>query len=1125
MDLGGWLRQLGLEHYEAAFRENKIDDTVLPSLTAEDLKDLGVGFVGDRRKLLDAIAALRAEACEPAPRSDDNLATNKAAKDTAERRQVTVMFSDLVDSTALSARMDLEDLREVISAYQTSVAETVRRFGGFVARYLGDGVLIYFGYPAAHEDDAERAVRAGLALIDAVATLPAPEPLHVRIGVATGTVVVGDLIGSGEAQEHDIVGETPNLAARLQAIAEPNTVVIAEATRRLLGNLFELQDLGPKELKGIAGRLKAFAVLRASSVASRFEAMHPGVLTALVGREEELELLLRRWAKAKTGEGQVVLLSGEAGIGKSRIAAALMEEIAAEPYTRLRYFCSPQHTDSAFYPIIVRFVRAAGFAHDDTPQTKLDKLDALLAPTSTSSQDAALLAELLSLSNDGRYPALDLAPERRRQKTLEALGAQLEALARSSPVLMIVEDAHWGDPTSLEAFGRTVDLIATLPVLMIVTFRPEFEAPWVGQPHVTVLALNRLGHRDVGSMIDRVVGDKLLPADIRTDIIERTDGIPLFVEEMTKAVLEAGGEREAMQTAAAVPSPALAVPASLHASLMARLDRLGPARRVAQVGAAIGRDFSHALLASMVHKPDAELGSALDHLIAAGLLFRQGVPPHATYLFKHALVQDAAYGTLLREPRRALHARIAQTLESQFPDIAESQPELLARHCAEAGLIEKAASLWGKAGQRSLERSALVEASEQLTRALGLIAALPGSPALRREEMRLQVALVYPLMHVKGQAAPEAKAAAERARLLIKQAEARGEPPEDPLLLFSVLNALFVVDVAAFDGDAACERAAQFLALAEKRGAKVPLMLGHRAMGVCLTLMGKFVGARAHQDQVIALYDPVEYRQLAKRFSQDPRVVTLVYRSWALWALGYPEAAIASADQALNAARETGLAGLLMQAISITCGIQIICGNYATAKAQSDELIALAEEKSSIFWKATGMLCRASILANFGRASDAVAITTSVIAAYRSTGARLFLPLVLSHWARACAELGQFDEAWSYIGEAASLVETTKEQLGEAEVHRIAGEIALMSPERDAARAEAYFERSLAVARAQQAKSWELRAATSMARLWREQGKRGEARDLLAPVYGWFIEGFDTLDLKQAKALLDELAA
>src|SRR5271170_1225292 len=663
MDLGGWLRSLGLEQYEAAFRENEINERVLPSLTQEDLKEIGVGPVGHRRLLLEAIAALRDDtgAAKPPPA---DVATKSSApsvtpEDRAERRQVTVMFSDLVGSTALSARMDPEDLREVISAYQKSVVASVQRFGGFVAKYMGDGVLIYFGYPQAHEDDPDRAVRAGLEIVAAITALKSSVHLQTRVGIATGLVVVGDLIGSGEAQERGIVGETPNLAARLQGIAEPNMVVIAEGTRRLLGNLFELEDLGAKDLKGIAGPVLAFAAVRASSAEGRFEAMHGSGLTDLVGREEELELLLRRWSRAKAGEGQVVLLSGEAGIGKSRLTAALLERLASEPHTRLRYFCSPQHTDSAFYPIIGQMERAAGLARDDTPRARLDKLDAVLAQTSTSKRDAALLADMLSLANDGRYPLLDLAPEQRRQGTLEALTTQLVGLASQHPVLMIFDDVHWIDPTSLEVLGQTVDRIATLRVLLIVTFRPEFEPPWVGRAHVAALTINRLPKRDVDAMIDRVVGNKLLPPNVRQDIIERTDGIPLFVEEMTKAVLEAENEGAAQRTAAAVPSPSLAVPASLHGSLMARLDRLGPAKEVAQIGSAIGRKFSHPLLAAVVRKPEAELVSALDRLVAAGLLFQQGVPPHPTYLFKHALVQDAAYGTLLREPRRTLHARIA----------------------------------------------------------------------------------------------------------------------------------------------------------------------------------------------------------------------------------------------------------------------------------------------------------------------------------------------------------------------------------------------------------------------------------------------------------------------------------
>jgi class 3 adenylate cyclase len=547
-EIAEWLEKLGMSEYAQRFAENGISVAALPHLTDQDLKDIGV-LLGHRRIMLAAIAEF-AGASPEAPKTDS--AKEPKALDAAERRQVTVLFSDLVGSTTMAGQMDPEDLREVISAYQKCVAETVQRFGGFVAKYMGDGVLVYFGYPQAHEDDAERAVRAGLELIAAVSALKAASQLQTRVGIATGLVVVGDLIGTGSAQEQAVVGETPNLAARLQGIAEPNTVIIAESTRNLLGNLFEFEDLGPKDLKGIGGPVRAWAALRPASVESRFDALHASGLTELVGREEELDLLLRRWSKAKTGEGQVVLLSGEAGIGKSRLTAALLETLASEPHTRLRYFCSPQHTDSAFYPIISQMERAAGFVHDDITQAKLDKLDMILAQTSTSKQDAALFAEMLSLPNDGRYPTLDLIPEQRRQRTLEALTAQLAGLARQKPVLMIVEDAHWVDPTSLEAFGRTVDRIKTLPALLIITYRPEFNAPWAGRSHVTSLALSRLGERETAAIITHLVGNKDLPADVMAEIVERTDGIPLFVEEMTKAVLEAKGEGEVRHASAAV---------------------------------------------------------------------------------------------------------------------------------------------------------------------------------------------------------------------------------------------------------------------------------------------------------------------------------------------------------------------------------------------------------------------------------------------------------------------------------------------------------------------------------------------------------------------------------------------
>src|SRR5579862_6911109 len=565
LDVSEWLRGLGLERYDTAFRENDIDETVLPRLTAEDLREIGVVSVGHRRRLIEAIAALegRATAAPPPDRDDPGSGVGVAA----ERRQLTVMFVDLVGSTPLAVQLDPEDLRDVIGAYHRCVADTVGRLGGFVAKYMGDGVLIYFGYPRAREDDAERAVTAGLALVDAVAAL-APgggAALACRVGIATGLVVVGDLIGTGAAREQAVVGETPNLAARLQAMADPGTVVIAEGTRKLLGNLFELKDLGARDIAGIVGPVRVWAVLRAGSAEGRFEALHATGLTALVGRDEEFELLLRRWSKSKSGEGQVVLLSGEAGIGKSRLTAALLESVASEPHTRLRYFCSPQHTDSALYPVIGQMARAAGLAHDDAAQATLDKLDMLLARTATSQEDAALFAEMLSLASDGRYPVLTLTPPQRRQRTLEALIIQTEALSRQNPLLMVFEDAQWADPTSLELLGRAIDRIANRRALLLVTFRPEFKAPWIGRPYVTALGINRLAQPDVDAMIDRLVGTRSLPANIRRDIIERSDGIPLFVEEMTKAVLESEGE--ARRTAAAIPSPALAVPASLHASL------------------------------------------------------------------------------------------------------------------------------------------------------------------------------------------------------------------------------------------------------------------------------------------------------------------------------------------------------------------------------------------------------------------------------------------------------------------------------------------------------------------------------------------------------------------------------
>jgi class 3 adenylate cyclase/predicted ATPase len=1094
------LLNLGLGQYEAAFRENEIEAEVLPDLTDADLEKLGVPM-GHRKRLLKAITRLSSADWEHAP---DQSAAKIGPKphDVAERRQLTIMFCDLVGSTALAARLDPEDMRGIIAAYHKCCASLIQRSGGFVAKYMGDGVLAYFGYPLAHEHDAELAVRAGLAIVDAAPKLEtaAGAPLHVRVGIGTGIVVVGDLLGSGESQERGVVGDTPNLAARLQGIAEPDSVVIAESTRNLLGDLFELADLGPQNLKGVAALTRAWAAVRPSAQESRFEALHAGGLAAMIGREEEIELLLSRWAKARSGEGHVVLLSGEAGIGKSRLAAAILERLAGEPHVRMRYFCSPQHTDSALYPIIGHLERAAALSREDGVKASLDKLDALLSKSSASPEDAAILADILSLPNDGRYPAIELAPQQRRQKTMEALIGQIEAISLHSPVLMVFEDAHWADPTSLELFGRLVDKIDALRVLLFVTFRPEFAPPWIGRPHVTALTINRLAPHEVLALIGRVAGNRLLDEAMRHDIVERTDGVPLFVQEMTKAVLEAEDEAARARAAAAIPSPKLAVPASLHASLMARLDRLGPAKAIAQIGAAIGREFSHALLAPVARLPEPQLAVALDRLLRSGLLSQQGAPPHATYLFKHALVQDTAYGTLLREPRRALHAHIAEVLESQFADIAENRPELLARHCTEAGQLEKAAGLWGKAGQRSLARSALMEATVQLTRALNQIAALPGTAALRGDEIKLQVALAIALMHAKGYTVPDTKAALERARSLIEQAEALGEPPEDPLVLFSVLYGFWVASCAAFDGDSVRELASQFMALAESQRGIVPLMLAHRIMGRSLLETGRIAEGRAHCDQAIALYDPTAHRPLATRFGQDTRAAVLSFRSWGLWLLGFPEAALADADSAIEDAREIGHPATLMFALSEAIFTYILCGHYGSTSTRAAELVALADEKGAVHWRAAGMTMRGCVSAMTGEASNAVQMITSGIAALRSMRTNVRRPLFLSFLARAYADAGRFDDAWRFIGEAITVMETTKQTWHEADINRTAGEIALLSPDRDAVKAQAYFERALEIARAQQARSWELRAATSLARLWRDSGRRAEAHDPRARV-------------------------
>jgi class 3 adenylate cyclase/predicted ATPase len=1114
MDVAEWLRGLGLEQYAPAFRDNDIDGEVLRRLTSEDLRELGVRSIGHRRRLLDAIAALGAVSADAALAA---APLDVPAQAEAERRQLTVMFCDLVGSTALSARLDPEDLREVIAAYHRAVAEIVARSSGFISRYTGDGVLVYFGYPQAHEDDAERAVRAGLAAIDAVSRLDVESvKLQARVGIATGLVVVGDLIGHGSAQEQTVVGETPNLAARLQALAEPGTVVIAAGTRRLIGNLFEYRDLGTVEVKGIAAPVPAWQVLRPSAVASRFEALHGSALGPLIGRDEEIDLLLRRWARAKAGDGQVVLISGEPGIGKSRITAELEERLNVEPHLRLRYFCSPYYQDSALFPFIEQLGRASGFASDDPPAVRLEKLKALLVRAALPDEDVALLADLLSLPASEHHPLPDLSPQRKKQRTLEALIRQLEVLARRQPVVMVFEDAHWTDPTSRELLDLAVERICGLPALLVVTFRPEFQPPWIGQPQVTMLALNRLDRRDRTALVEHIAGGKPLPDEVVDQIANRTDGVPLFVEELTKSVLESGVLREeADRYVLDRALPLLAIPTTLQDSLMARLDRSASVRLVAQIGAAIGREFAYTLLCAVSRLSEGELDAALARLVASELVFQRGAPPEAVYTFKHALVQDAAYGSLLRSSRQQLHAQIADALETHSPELMDSQPELLAQHYAEAGVVEKSVAFWGRAGRRSAARSAMAEAAAQLQKGLDQLALLPDSRARQRRELEFWSALGAALRFVKGQATPEMGQAYARARELWEQLGS-------PLEFLHVPCGQSRYHMYRGEFNLALRLDEDLLRLSRQRNDSAGLVLGHQSSGRNLMLVGRFVSSRSHLEEVLALYDPISHGSLGYQTGSHPRVGARGQLGIVLFCLGFPDQALAQSNAATAEARRLAHPPSLAVSLGLGARLLSIVGHNAVLGEWADQLVDIATEQGFPHFHAQGNIFRGWVKVKIGDVTEGLSLLRNGLSAYSATGAELWMPYFFALLAGACDIAGQLEEAVTQLDNALQIVEKTGERWLETELYRHKGQLLLRQGHSEAA--EELYRQALSIAKEQEAKLWELRAAVGLARLCRDQGRRFEAHDFLASVYGWFTEGFNTQDLKGAKGLLDELS-
>ncbi|HXC13644.1 MAG TPA: AAA family ATPase [Stellaceae bacterium] len=1108
MNTAAWLQSLGLERYEPLFRDNEIDWEVLPKLTSDDLREIGVVAIGHRRKLLDAIAALGAVV----PAAETAAAVDVPAPADAERRQLTVLFCDLVGSTALSSRLDPEDLREVIAAYHRAVANIVAEFDGFVAKYMGDGVLVYFGYPRAHEDDAERAVRAGLGAIDAVGRLDVKSiKLQARVGIATGLAIVGDLIGEGSAQEQAVVGETPNLAARLQALAGPNMLVISEATRRQIGGLFDLEDLGPLRLAGFAEPQGAWRVLGESGEVSRFEALRSGE-TPLVGREEEVELLIRRWHQAKSGEGRVVLISGEPGIGKSRLTAALSEHIGSEPHTRLRYFCSPHHQDSALYPFIAQLEHAAGFVRGDAVGTKLGKLQTMLAPGTPRADDVALLAELLSLPSNAAD--LNLSPQRKREKMFEALLNQLEAEVGRQPVLMVFEDVHWIDPTSRELLDLTVDRVRQLPMLLAISFRPEFQPPWNGRSHVTSLVLNRLGERD-GTALAQQLANAALSPEIVAQIVERTDGVPLFVEELTKAVLESVGQGDRVATVLATASPAaLSVPATLHASLIARLDRLGPVpKEVAQIGAVIGREFAYELIELVAQRDERELQAALGQLSAAELLFCRGAAPHSSYLFKHALVQDAAYSTLLRGRRQELHAQAAAALDVHFSDLVEREPELLAHHLTAAGDTGRAIDQWLKAGRHAAARFAHMEAIRHFERGLEAVAVLPEGLIRDGCEIELQLARGPSLFTAKGFGAADAAEAYSRARELAEQRD-------DAHQLFMALNGLWQSANGA-GRILECRKLSNRLQRLTANSADDDLRLQahHSAWATCL-FSGEPAAGRKHCEAGRRLYNPERHRLHHQVYGgHDPGMCGRYLGAQIHWLLGYPEKGLALGSEALALADQIAHPFSLAIALQYNSMLHLDRGEPELAMQRLDAAMALAAEQR-LGLVLEPQLLRGAALTARGSLEEAVACVHEGLEG--PNGSRRLRSYGLAKLADTLTRRGEQSAGLAAAREGLCTVEKTGHRQWEAELLRLEG-VALfgLNMLEDSQNA---LEEALRVARKQHAKANELRAATSLARLWGEQGRRAEARDLLAPVYGWFTEGFDTADLKEAKALLDELA-
>ncbi|MGI9355600.1 MAG: adenylate/guanylate cyclase domain-containing protein [Rhizobiaceae bacterium] len=1125
MDLGEWLRNLGLERYTDAFSENEIDAGVLSTLTNEDLKDLGISIVGHRRRILDAITALNdGQAPTSAPSTVPDRVGDKSVGEAtlskapdAERRQLTVMFIDLVGSTELSRRLDPEDMRDVIHRYQNTVAGEIVRFEGHVAKFMGDGVLAYFGYPVAHEDDAERAVRAGLAVNNTIGNIKTPhgENLAARIGVATGLVVVGDLVGEGASEERVVIGETPNLAARLQTLASEGSIVISESTAHLLGGIFDLTILGMQSLKGFPEGVQAYRVIGEGAAESRFDALHETGTNPLIGREQEIGLLLQRWSLATGGEGQVVQLLGEPGIGKSHVVQALRQRVSQEQHTRFRFHCSPYHTNSALYPIIDQLTRAAKFERTDSPDKLLDKLEQLLArPDRDSTKDVPAIAALLSVPTGDRYSPLDLSPQRQKSLVFEVLIGQLESIVAENPVLTILEDIQWIDPTSLEYFDAIVQRTEHLPMFLVTTCRPGTAARWTRYPHVALLTLNRLGRTDALTIINDLTGGRGLPEEVLEHILLRTDGVPLFVEELTKVVLESDMlSADNGQLTLCGPLPPVAIPATLQDSLMARLDRLAPVKEVAQIGAVIGRSFSFELIAAVAGMQENKLTESLDQLVDSELVFRRGVAPNATYTFKHALVQDTAYQTLLKTTLRTLHARIADVLEKQFPKLTQTQPEVIAQHLTKAGLVDKAVEFWIIAGQVAMTRSATPEAIAHLDSGLHVLMNLAESNERDRQELCIQLARGSAMVAAHGFASSETGGAYKRARELCERLD-------DVPQLFAVVYGLCLFHLYAGDLDAAQAASNKLLEYAKRSNNQDLLFFANRAAGVSSYPAGKFSVARDHLERALSLYDAERHRSPAFVYAFDPRVVCLDYLARSLFPMGLVGKAIECNNEAILEARRIGHRNSLALPLFFGGTLHQLCGDIDTVREHAEELTILAEQERFKFWRAGGSILSGWVEIVQGGPDGGMRRIQAGVEQWQATGAEFMMTYFLPLIAVAQINAGKVQCALSLLENSIQRIERSGERWFEAEVYRIRGEafLALDLPEQ--ASAEHSFQRALEIAHGQGARLWELKAATSLGRLWTDLGRQIDVPDLLNPILAGFSDPLPTPDRAAAKHVL-----